>query len=74
MKNSGIIIKLIDGRRCIVYDKQPLAKERGKIILNLVDENLNLINNDDGKPKIIIRDISTYNEEIVSATFIGYVD
>jgi len=74
MKNSGIIAKLHDNRVVIVYDKQPLAKEKGKIILNLVDEKYNLIKGEDGKPKVIIKDIHIYNEEMQVATLIGYVD
>jgi hypothetical protein len=74
MKNSGIIIRLPDNRMVIVYDRQPLAKEKGKIILNLVDENHNLIKGEDGKPKVIMKDIHVYNEEMQVATLIGYVD
>lgn len=74
MKNSGIIAKLPDNRMVIVYYKQPLAKEKGKIILNLVDEKYNLIKGEDGKPKVIIKDIHIYNEEMQVATLIGYVD
>lgn len=74
MKNSGIIAKLHDNRVVIVYYKQPLAKEKGKIILNLVDEKYNLIKGEDGKPKVIIKDIHIYNEEMQVATLIGYVD
>ena len=74
MKNSGKIVKLSDNRMVIVYDKQPLAKERGKIILNLVDEKYNPIKGEDGKSKIIFKDIHIYNEEMQAATLIGYVD
>ncbi len=74
MKNSGIIAKLPDGRTVIVYDNQPLAEVKGKILLNLVDDKYNLIKNEDGKPKVIIKDISDYNEEMQAATLIGYVD
>lgn len=74
MKNSGIIVKLPDNRMVIVYNKQPLAKEKGKIILNLVDEKYNLIKGEGGEPKVIIKDIHTYKEEMKKATLIGYVD
>jgi hypothetical protein len=74
MKNSGIIAKLPDNRMVIVYDKQPLVKEKGKIILNLVDEKHNLIIGESGEPKVIIKDIHTYKEEMKKATLIGYVD
>ena len=73
MEKHGFIAKLSDGRVVIVYDKQPLAS-KGKIILHLVDDNYNLINDSNGKPKIILKDISSYNEEMPSATLIGYVD
>ena len=59
MKNSGIIVKLPDGRLCVVYDKQPLAAEKGKIIMHLVDEHHNSIKNEAGTPKIIIKEVST---------------
>ena len=74
MKNSGVIVKLPDNRMVIVYDNQPLAKEKGKIILNVVDEKYNLIKGEDGKPKVIFKDIHIYNEEMQAATIIGYVD
>lgn len=74
MKNSGVIAKLPDDRIVIIYNKQPLAKDKGKIILNLVDEKYNLIKGEDGKPKVIIKDIAIYNEEMQAATLIGYVD
>jgi hypothetical protein len=74
MKNSGRIIKLPDQRLVIVYDNQPLAKSKGKIILNLVDEKYNLIKYENSKPKIIMKDISSYNEEIKTSTLIGYVN
>jgi len=74
MKNSGIIVKMHDNRIVIVYDKQPLAKEKGKIILNLVDENYILINDEAGRPKVLIKDIHIYDEEMKAATLIGYID
>ena len=72
--NPGILITLSDGRNCIVYNNQPLAKEKGKIILHLVDEDLKLIMDDNKRPKIIMKDVSTYNEEMQASKLIGYVD
>lgn len=73
MKNPGTIAKLADGRRCIIYTEQPLLKARGKVILNLVDENNNLLM-DNNRPKTIIKDVAIYNEEMQAAELIGYVD
>ena len=74
MKNSGIIVKLPDERICIVYNNQPLAKEKGKIILNLVEEKYNPIKGEDNKPKVIMKDVHIYNEVMQAATLIGYID
>lgn len=72
--NSGAIVQLADGRKVIVYNNQPLLKMAKKVILNLIDENYNCIKGDDGKPKVIIKDISAYNVEMKAAKLIGYVD
>ena len=76
MKNSGIILKLPDERNVIVYTKQPLLEEKGKVIMNLVDENLNLIKDETGKPKIIIKSVEQYNLENENRinTVVGFVD
>jgi len=76
MKNSGIILKLPDERMVIVYDKQPLLKENGKVIMNLVDEKYNLIKDENDKPKIIMKDVDQYNIENQNKInrLIGYVD
>ncbi len=74
MEKSGIIAKLPDGRKVIIYDKQPLIKEKGKVVLNLVDDDYNIIVDNIGNPKIIIKDVSIYNEEMQVATLLGYVD
>jgi hypothetical protein len=68
------VTKLNDGRNVVVYHNQPLAKEKGKIILNLIDEKYNLIKDENGKPKTIIKDIAAYNEEMLIAKLIGYID
>ena len=74
MKNPGIIIKLYDGRTVIIYNNQPLVKEKGKIVLHLVDDKFMPILDDTGKTKIIIKDITVYLEEKKSATILGYVN
>lgn len=73
MRNSGKLVKMADDRIVIVYNYQPLIKQE-KIVLNLVDENYKLIKGEDGKPKILVRDIPTFNEEMQAATLIGFVD
>lgn len=76
MRNSGIILKLPDERTVIVYTKQPLLKEKGKVIMNLVDEKYNLIKDENGKPKIVIKSIEQYNLENQNQVnmVIGFVD
>ena len=74
MKNPGIIFKLPDNRICIAYNKQPLLEERGKIILNLVDEDYNLLKHENGKPKVLIKSVDLYNEEAHTWKLMGYVD
>jgi len=73
MRNPGIIIKLPDERLCIVYRNQPLLKEKGKVILNLLNEDLQLIIGDDKKPKTLIKDVHVYNE-MKGVKIIGYID
>lgn len=63
MKNSGVILKISDERIVIVYNKQPLLAEKGMVIMNLVDEKCNLIKDESGKPKIIIKSVEQYNLE-----------
>ena len=74
MKNPGIIVKMADGLRCIVYDKQPLLDLKGKVLLHLVDEKFKPILSDLGTPKRKILDVAVYNEEMLASTVIGYVD
>jgi hypothetical protein len=74
MKNPGTLIQLSDGRKCIVYNKQPLFAEKGKVILHLLDEDLKLIPDEKNNPKIIMKDVTVYNEEMQAAKLIGYVD
>lgn len=68
-----MILRLTDNRIVIVYDRQP-CQEEGKIVLNLVDEKYNIIKGEDGKAKVIIKDIRIYLKEMKAATLIGYID
>ncbi len=74
MRNPGIIVKLPDGRICIVYNNQPLLKTKRTIILNLVDEFYNLIIGPEGKPKTIIKTEPEFIELMKKSETIGYID
>ena len=74
-KNPGKIIKLSDGRLVIVYDYQPLALSKNKIVLHLIDENHNhLVNTNTGVYKTLVKSITDFNEEMKKAELIGFVD
>jgi hypothetical protein len=68
---SGYLIRLSDDRLVIKYHKQPLE---GRIVLTLVDEKLNEIKDDQGRPKILIKDIAGFNKAMEDATVIGFID
>lgn len=76
MKNPGIILQLADGRKCIVYDNQPLLAESAKVLLHLIDGNNNLLKHEDGSPKVLIKSVEMYNVENQYGVnhVIGYVD
>lgn len=74
MRNPGILVKLPDQRKCIVYDNQPLAKTKGVIVLHLIGEDYNLLKTEEGKPRLLLKPVHIYNEEMQHATLIGYVD
>ena len=74
MRNPGTIIKLKDGRRCIVYNNQPLLALKRKFILSLVDEHGKPILNEFGSPIHLIKSVADYNTEMQTSTLIGYVD
>jgi len=71
-KKSGTIIKLSDGRRCIVNNVQPLLEEKKKIILHLVDEDNNPLKDENGKSKILVKNFDDYNNDL--KIIIGYID
>lgn len=62
MRRSGTLILLQDGRKVIMYDNQPLIKQ-GRVVLHLIDDNYNLIKDETGKEKTIIKPLDTWNEE-----------
>jgi hypothetical protein len=74
MRNPGIIVKMADGLRVIVYNEQPLRATRGRIILHLVDADHKHILNEDKMPKIRIMSEMDYYKEMQASTMIGYVD
>lgn len=73
-RKGGILVKLPDNRKVIVYHNQPLQEEKGKIILNLVDDNYRHIIGENDRAKILIWDLSYYNLVMEGAKLIGYVD
>jgi len=74
VKKPGILVRLPDDRVCIVYEAQPLIAEYSKVVLHLVDDSYNIIIGANGRPKLLMKDVSVYNEEMQAATLIGYVD
>lgn len=73
MRNSGKLLKLPDGRICIMYDKQPLRESKGKIILHLVDDNHNRLMGEDGRPKTLLKP-TIWLGTGDGVSFIGFVD
>jgi hypothetical protein len=75
MKNSGVLIKLEDGRYCIVYDKQPIVIDKHKIVLYICDSEGNKLKNEKGQDRMLVKSIFEYTREILpKATLIGYID
>lgn len=72
-RNSGTIAIMQDGRKVIIFNNQPLAKEKSKVVVHLIDDSFNLIIEND-KPKILLFDVSTYNEIVKTWKGIGKVD
>lgn len=74
MRSPGIIVETSEGKKFIIYNNQPLLEEKGKVILHHIDDNMKLMNDDNGKPKISIRSVQVYNEEAQTYKVIGHVD
>ena len=72
-KRPGIIIKMNDVKY-IVYNDQPLLKEKSMMVLHRIDDKFKLIKNDDGKPKTKLMGVSVYNESAQAAQLMGHVD
>lgn len=74
-KKGGIIIKLQDGRHCVVLNDQPLIEQKGVVVLNLCDEFGSLIIDAvTKKPKIIMKSVEEYNMEIETSKLIGFIN
>lgn len=74
MKNPGFIAKMTDGRNVIIYTKQPLLKEKGKIVVHLVDDSFMGLKNEEGQPKTLLFNIEVYNKLIKTWKAVGFVD
>lgn len=61
-RNSGTLAIMPDGRNVIIYDFQPLLKEKSKVVVTLADENFLPIKSEDGSIKTLIFELTTYNE------------
>lgn len=72
-RNPGTIARMADGRVVIIYDRQPLLKEKGKVVVHLVDDRYNPIE-ENGRKKTLLFDIAIYNELIPTWKAMGKVD
>lgn len=72
-KKPGIMFELPDKRKAIVYNNQPLMKEKGKVIINLLNDDLSLkmVNSN---PSLLMKSVEIYNEEVQTWKMMGYVD
>ena len=50
----GKLYKMKDGRNIGIYQSQPLFKKHGKVIVNILDEDWNVILGDDDRPKTLL--------------------
>lgn len=71
--NPGTIIILPDGRKAIVYNKQPLLREKRKVVITLIDERYCPII-EGGRAKTLLKDVGVYNAEIKNYKVIGMID
>jgi hypothetical protein len=70
-RNSGTVIQLADGRKCILYNKQPVP---GKIVLHLTDDNFKMLTDERGRHRTLLRSVDPWVEEMKDAKTIGYID
>lgn len=70
MRNPGKIIKLEDGRLCILLNKQPLFADFGKYVLHLIDDNY--IEIKDGKNKV--KTLLKKPEDLKNCKVVGMID
>lgn len=71
--NPGTIARMADGRMVIIYDKQPLLAEKGKVVVHLIGEDyVPLV--EDGKKKTLLFDVAIYNELTSTWAVMGKVD
>lgn len=74
-RNRGSLLKLEDGRYCMVYDKQPIMIDKHKIVLYICDENGIKLQNEQGQDRMLVKPILEYTREILpTATLIAYID
>jgi len=73
-RNPGQLAKMEDGRLVVIYNNQPLLKEKKKVVVHLLDDNFGYIQGEDGKPKTLLFDIDEYNQKIKSWQGCGKVD
>lgn len=73
-KKPGKLILLDDKRTVIVYDEQPLLKDKGKLVMYLVDSKHNLLRDFTGKPKTVLKTFTEYKEALSSGkmSIVGY--
>lgn len=73
-KGPGRVIIMPDGRRGIVYNRQPARKDFGVIIIHLVGEDLKPVTWRGGKPRCILKKELDYTVMMAGSQIIGYVD
>lgn len=72
-RRSGTIAQMSDGRKIIIFNDQPLLKDKKKVVVYLINEDYELII-DNGEPKTLLFDLKVYNEAAKTWTAIGKVD
>lgn len=74
--NPGKIVKWPDDERTfIIYNNQPLIREKRSVLLTIVDPvTYQPILGTDKKPKTLIQSLEVYNERVKTAKVFGLVD